>query len=408
MAQALLGGKAVLFTAHSATGDYYEDANIVVQSLPDGPRKVVQRGGFHGRYLGSGHVVYVHGGTLFAAPFDLERLETTGEPAPVLEGVASDIFGGAQFAFSARGTLAFLRGQSLDLAVPILWMDREGKTEPLRAVPANYTNVRFSPDGRLLAMDIRESSQTDLWVYEWGRETMSRLTADPGEDERPVWTPDGRRIAFASAREDKATTNLYWQRADGTGDAERLTESKNRQFPSSWHPTGRFLAYDELNPQTSRDIMILPLEGDEALGWKTGKPTVFLNTPFIEGHAAFSPDGRWLAYISADTGRREVFVRPFPGPGGKWPVSTGGGTFPTWSRNRKELFYRASDGTLMVAAYAAEGDSFRAEKPRQWSPGLVPFRAGIRTFDLHPDGQRFAVPKEPLINNSSYLIRKWL
>jgi serine/threonine protein kinase len=390
--QALLGGKAVLFTALSASGDI-DDANVVIQRLPAGPRKIVQRGGFHGRYLGSGHLVYVHGATLLAAPFDLERLEPTGEPAPVMEGIASNFFGGAQFAFSARGTLAFLRGQSLDLTVPILWMDREGTAEPLRAVPANYANVRFSPNGRLLAMDIRENNQTDLWVYEWGRDTMSRLTSDPGEDERPVWTPDGRRIAFASARGDKVTTNLYWQRADGTGEAERLTESRNRQYPSSWHPTGRFLAYDELNPETSRDIMILPLEGDEASGWKPGKPTVFLNSPFIEGHAAFSPDGRWLAYISTESGRREVFVRPFPGPGGKWQVSTGGGTFPTWARNRKELFYRASDGTLMVAAFAAEEDSFNAEKPRPWSPAHIPFRAGIRTFDLHPDGQRVAVPR---------------
>lgn len=383
----------MLFTAQSGGGDVEDYASVVVQRLPDGPRKVVLRGGFHGRYLGSGHVLYLHGGTLWAVPFDLERLEPLGEPTPVLEGVASNAFGGAQFAFSAGGTLAFVRGQSLGLDVPIQWMDREGKTEPLRAVPASYTSVRFAPDGRRLAMDIRQNSQTDVWVYEWGRDTMSRLTIDPGDDERPLWTPDGRRITFASTRGGQATTNLYWQRADGTGDAERLTESQNRQFPTSWHPTGRFLAYDELSPQTSRDIVILPLEGDETSGWKPGKPTAFLNTPFVEGHATFSPDGRWLAYMSAESGRREVYVRPFPGPGGKWPVSTTGGIFPTWSRNRKELFYRGSDDTLKVVAYVAEGDTFRAEKPRQWSPGRVPFRAGIRTFDLHPDGQRIAVLK---------------
>jgi serine/threonine-protein kinase len=391
--QALFGGKAVLFTAHS-TGDF-EDANVVVQRLPDGPRKIVQRGGMHGRYLGSGHVVYVHEGTLFAVPFDLERLETTGEPAPVLEGVTSaPLNAGAQFAFSARGTLAYVRGQSLGLDVPIQWMARERKTQPLRAVPANCNNVRFSPDGRLLAMDIRKGGQLDVWVYEWARDTMSRLTSDPSEDSRPQWIPDGRRVAFASARGDGATPNLYWQRADGTGDAERLTESKNGQLPMSWHPTGRFLAYTETNPQTGFDIMILPLEGDEASGWKPGKPTVFLNSPFVENQAAFSPDGRWLAYNATETGRPEVYVRPFPGPGGKWQVSTGGGAFPTWSRNRKELFYRAADQTLMVAPYAAEGASFRAEKPRRWSPARIPLRVlGTRTFDLHPDGLRFAVLK---------------
>jgi serine/threonine-protein kinase len=142
------------------------------------------------------------------------------------------------------------------------------------------------------------------------------------------------------------------------------------------------------------DIMILPTEGDEASGWKPGKPTAFLNSPFVEINAAFSPDGRWLAYQSDESGRIEVYVRPFPGPGGKWQISTGGGAFPAWSRNRKELFYRTLELTLMVAPYAAEGDSFRAEKPRQWSPGLVTPRGGNnRGFDLHPDGQRVAVLK---------------
>ena len=391
--QALPGGKAVLFTA--GAGGSYESASIVVQSLPNGARKVLQRGGYHGRYLRSGHVVYMHEGTLFGAPFDLGRLELTGPPAPVLEGVAANSGNaGAQFAFSDRGTLVFLPGQSLGAGVPIQWMDKDGKTEPLRALAGNYNNIRFSPDGQRLALDLREGGELDVWVYEWGRDTMSRLTFDPGEDSWPVWTPDGRRIAFASTRADKATRNLYWQRADGTGEAGRLTDSKNAQFPMSWHPSGKFLAFAEIHPQTNFDVMILPMEGDEASGWKPGKPTVFLNSPFFETQAAFSPDGRWLAYRSNESGRPEVYVRPFPGPGGKWQVSTGGGHYPTWSRNRKELFYRTLELTLMVAPYAVEGDSFRGEKPRQWSPGLVSTRGpNNRTFDLHPDGQRFAVLK---------------
>ena len=141
------------------------------------------------------------------------------------------------------------------------------------------------------------------------------------------------------------------------------------------------------------DLMILPLQGDEAMGWKPGKPVAFLTSEFIEGTAAFSPDGRWLAYESNETGRVEVYVRPFPGPGGKWPVSTGGGGLPTWSRTRKELFYRASDFKLIVAAYGVDGGSFRAEKPRVWSEAPLEARGFVRTFDLHPDGQRFAVRK---------------
>ena len=391
--QALPGGRAVLFTA--GIGGTYDDASIVVQSLPEGPKKVLHRGGYHGRYLPSGHLVYIHEGTLFGAPIDLGRLELTGPPTPVLEGVTSNtrMSGGAQFAYSERGTLVFLPGASVETDAPIEWMDKDGKTEPLRAVAGKYFNVRFSPDGQRLALDLGDNTESDVWVYEWGLDTMSRLTFDPGRDERPVWTPDGSRIAFSSTRADQATPNLYWQRADGTGESERLTEGKSPQNPTSWHPGGKFLAFNEDKSQGNRDIWILPMEGEEASGWKPGKPFAFLSSPFSEAEAAFSPDGRWLAYQSAESGTVEVYVRPFPGPGGKWLVSTGGGLFPTWSQNQKELFYRTPESILMVAPYAAEGDRFRAEKPRQWSPGLVPARGPNRTFDLHPDGQRFAVLK---------------
>jgi Tol biopolymer transport system component len=391
--QALPGGRAVLFTAN-AIGDS-ENASIVVQSLPKGPRRVLQLGGYHGRYLRSGHVVYIHLGTLFAAPFDLGRLELTGPAAPVLQGVtAAPTNAGAQFAFSDRGTLVFLPGQTVAAGVPIQWMNQDGKTEPLRALAGNYNNIRFSPDGQRLAMELGEGRERDVWVYEWGRDTMSRLTFDPGDDTRPVWTPDGQRIAFASTRAGKATRNIYWQRADGTGTAERLTETKNPPVPLSWHPSGKFLVFHENDPQTGMDLWILPMEGNETSGWKPGKPTAFLKSPSNEVEPAFSPDGKWLAYQSSESGRSEVYVRPFPGPGGKWQVSTGGGSYPTWSRNRKELFYRTAEFGFMVAAYAVAGDSFRAEKPRQWSPGLVPARGTARTFDLHPDGRRFAVLKD--------------
>jgi serine/threonine-protein kinase len=272
-------------------------------------------------------------------------------------------------------------------------MDRQGGMQSMRSVPAFYNHLRFSPDGRRLAMEIREGRQTDVWVYEWERDKMSRLTVDPGENKSPVWAPDGRRIAFASTRGDKATRNLYWQRADGTGEAGRLTWSSNAQGPTSWHPMGRLVAYDEQSPQGRGDIMILPLDGDEASGWKPGKPTVFLASPFDESAADFSPDGRWLAYHSDESGRPEVYVRPFPGSGEKRQVSSGGGMYPTWSRSRKELVYQqAADWTLMVAAYSTEGDSFSAEKPQP--AGRIPRRGlGMPGWDLHSDGQRFAVLK---------------
>jgi eukaryotic-like serine/threonine-protein kinase len=212
----------------------------------------------------------------------------------------------------------------------------------------------------------------------------------PATDGFPVWTPNGQRIAFASLRADKATRNLYWQRADGTGEAERLTESANGQTPESWHPSGKFLAFSETHPQTGNDIMMLPLEGDEVSGWKPGKPGVFLNTPFNEYAPAFSPDGRWLAYESNESGTIEVFVRPFPGPGGKQLVSTGGGRTPAWSPNGTELFYSTRD-QIWVASYSVEGEAFRLGKSRPWSPGRLVQRSGFNRFDLHPDGKRVAV-----------------
>jgi serine/threonine-protein kinase len=227
-----------------------------------------------------------------------------------------------------------------------------------------------------------------VWIYEWARDTLTRLTFDPADDRKPVWTPDGKRIVFLSLHD--KVPNLYWQHADGTGEIQRLTESPNAQYPASYHPSGKYLAFNELNPQTKDDLMILPIDGDEASGWKPGKPVVFLNTPASEIEPVFSPDGRWIAYISNESGRPEVFVRPFPGPGGKWQISTAGGIDMAWSRTRRELFYRTLDNRIMVAPYTVEGDSFKADKPRLWSEQPI-FPRRERAFDLHPDGDRLAV-----------------
>lgn len=392
--QVLPGGQALLFTSVSAPFS----TNLVVQALLTGTRTVVQRGGYHGRYLPSGHLVYVYDGTLFAVPFDLDQLTATGPAVPALEGLASNrASGAAQFAVSASGsgTLMYLQGPISGSGEPIHWMDFTGTPTVLRATPATWMNFLFAPDGQRLALQQINEGQADIWVYEWARDALTRLTFDPASDQKPVWTPDGHRLAFTSFRADKTTSNLYWQRADGTGDAQRLTKSPHFQQPTSWHPSGKFLAFEEFDSVSNisvsnTDVMILPMAGDEASGWMPGTPTKFLSTPFAEREPMFSPDGRWLAYSSNESGRDEVYVRSFPGPGTKSQISTNGGTYPTWSRTKRELLY-GLNGQIMVAPYKVEGESFRAEKPRPWFEGRYVVRGLTRMFDLHPDGTRVAL-----------------
>jgi Tol biopolymer transport system component len=393
--QMLPGSKAVLFTS-SAHGNNYEDAEIDVYSIASGQRKTVQRGGFYARYLPSGHVVYMHEGTLFAVPFDLQRLTVTGQPAPILEGVAaSSRTGGAQLSFSENGNLVYVAGPAGGQNVSIYWMDHEGKFTPLRETPGGYDNPAFSPDGKRLALEIFDGRRRDIWVYELERDIPTRLTFAGELNRYPVWTPDGQRLAYSS-QEKGGVFNLWWIRADGAGDAQRLAESKNRQYAGSWRPDGRVLAFSQTNPDTSEDIMTLFIEGDEKSGWKPGESKPFVNSTFNEGQPAFSPDGRWLAYASNESGNYEVYVRPFPGPGGKWQLSTGGGLLPKWSHNGKELFYRTEDSKIIVVSYSASGDSFHADKPQLWSPGqFTDVGLGDYNFDPHPDGKRFAVLKAP-------------
>ncbi len=390
--QVLPGGKDVLFTAATASASF-DDAEINVFSMGSGKRKTILRGGSYARYLPGGYLVYIHAGTLFAVPFDLKRLETTGQSAPVVEGVASNPdVGGAQFSVSDSGTLVYVSGLALSQDVSIFWMDAAGKFTSLRDTPGNYSNVAISPDGKRLAMDITNGGRTDVWVYKWERGTLTRLTFAALSNSYPVWTPDGQRIVYASG-EKGGVPNLWWIRADGGGDAQRLSESKSTQIPVSWSPDGKTLAFFQNNPGTGFDVMTLPIDGNEKSGWKPGEPKPFVNTPFTEVLPAFSPDGRWIAYSSSESGAFEVYVRPFPGPGGRWQISTGTGAYPIWSKNGKELFYRAVDGKIMVLNYTTSGDTFRADKPSVWSSSAFANRSNVWNFSLSPDGKRFAVLK---------------
>ena len=300
----------------------------------------------------------------------------------------------AQFAYSQEGTLVYLPSATANPRFTLNWLDRKGETKALRDVPGGYRGLHLAPGGHRLALNIKDGAPgatSDIWVYDWERDAPTRLTFDAANEAVPLWSPNGDGLVFNSNREGAGLQNLYWKRADGTGEVQRLTESRNWQIPSSWHPTGKFLAFFELDPETDWDIRILPLEGDERSGWKPGQATTFLSAPFEELFPAFSPDGRWLAYQSNESGQNEIYVRPFPGPGGKWQISSGGGTIPIWSENGTELFYLSPTPQIMVVTYTAEGESFRASQPLLRSEGRIAGRRFARAYDLHPDGERFAV-----------------
>jgi len=392
--QVLPGSKAVIYTSPTTPGNF-ANASIIARALPNGSRKVLVKDAYYGRYVASGHLLFFREQTLFAAPFDADRLEVTGAAVPAIEGVRSNNgSGGGQFDVSGEGTIVYAAGATLADTAPIRWMERSGTLSVLRSTPSSWTNPAFSPDGNLLAIDIDDGTQTDIWIYDWQRDTLSRRTFDKADDARPVWSPDGTRIAFASRRGDVPAFNIYWQRADGTGDAERLTTSKNSQWPTSFHPNGRVLAFLEVPSGGPSDVMMLPIDGDEKAGWKPGAPTAFLKESFAESSAMFSPDGRWIAYISNEGGRNDIFVRPYPGPGGKFQISSGAADDPSWSRTAPELFFLSSaDLRINVMPYRVEGNTFVAGKPVPLNDTRIAGRprSPSRDLDVHPDGKRFVV-----------------
>jgi serine/threonine-protein kinase len=383
--QVLPGSQAVLFTS-APTSLGRDDADIEVLALNTGVRKALQRGGYYGRYLPTGHLVYVHEGVLFGVGFDAERLEVRGTPTPLVDDIASDpVLGGGQFDFSGTGTLVYMAGKEAIQTWPIAWLDSSGKTQPLLDAPGAYYYPRVSPDGRRLAFTKIAKGQ-DVFVYDFERQVMTRLTFD-GRSGFPVWSPDGRHIAFRSF---VGGLRIWWVRSDGAGEPQRLIEGQNPLIPWSFSPDGRRLAYQEVNAQTGYDIWTVPLDISDPDHPKPGKPEPFLTTPAAELAPMFSPDGRWIAYRSNESGINEIYVRPFPGPGGKWQVSAAGGLYAFWGKNGRELFYEAADHRIMELEYTAKGDSFLPGTPRVWSVSRI-FNPGVSHMDLAPDGKHFAV-----------------
>jgi serine/threonine protein kinase/Tol biopolymer transport system component len=384
----LPGSKAVLFAA-GPTAITFTNARIAVQWVTTSEQRTLVQAGMYPRYAPSGHLVYAQGGSLMAVPFDAQRVEVTGAAVPVVEGVLqSPVTGAAQYSISATGSMAYVPGGVQATQLGLVWVNRNGAEQPLAAPGHAYFMPRLSPDGRRVAVGITES-ESQIWLYDLSRDALTRFTFEGNYNPVPVWTPDGKRIAFESNKE--GPPNLFWQLADGSGGLERLNTSENIQVPMSWSRDGKLLAFMDVN-STGVDIWVLQM-GDPSPGsGQFRKAQPFLRTPFNEGAPAFSPDARWLAYISDESGRYEIYVQPYPGPGGKWQISTEGGTEPMWNPKGRELFYRSGDKMMAVDITTQPG--FAAGKPRMLFAGryqATPVQSA--DYDVSSDGQRFLMLK---------------
>jgi len=393
--QVLPGGENVLFTGLvAASGAAFYSANIEVLSLTSGLVKVVRRGGYFGRYLPSGHLIYVRQGTLYGVPFDLKRLETRSEPAALVE----DIDETSRPSFSQTGTLLYTNAATG--VAHISWLEGAGKSQ---RVVSPYINLsrqaetpRLSPDGNRLALAVAG----DLFVHDLQRGTATRLTFDAALNRHPVWTPDGQHIVYASdvPRED-GEFGIWWIRADGSSKPLKLFGDRTPLQVFSISPDGRALAFVRTGQERAFEIWILPLDASDSEHSKPGKPEPLTRESLSQVDPAFSPDGRWIAYVSTNGAGKggQVTVRPFPSEpsAGRWAISESesGAKFPVWSRNRSELFYLNSDNRIMVVRYTANDRFFVPEKPRLWSPAPLfrPTNNGLWNLDIAPDGRRFVV-----------------
>jgi serine/threonine-protein kinase len=371
--QVLPGAHAVLFTVMESTGnpDYWSLAAFFPES---GELRRLLHGGSFGRYVPTRHLIYVRGGALYAVPFDPDRVETTGASTLLLDGVRVGEGGAAQLSLSRNGTLVYVPGGAMSVS-ELVWVDREGKVEPLGFPPLPFGTFQLSPEGRRLAVVVNER-HPEVWIYDLERGTRDKLTLE-GDNANPIWTPDGKRVVFSSNRGGR--TSLYSKAVDGSGDTEVLLPSDKLPLPYSWTPDGRMLAISTLSSPSGAGLWVHAIDGEREM-----RP--FRDTPANEWGPDISPDGRWVAYTSDMSGRYEVYVQAFPSGGRTWTISTEGGEEPIWSPGGNELFYR--NGDKWMAVPVSLGAQFSAGKPRELFRGLFP-NVWERSYDVGPGARRF-------------------
>ena len=385
----LPSGHHVLFTDNTA--GRLDDARVAVLSPSSDEIKNLVNGATYPRYSTTGHILFTRDGSLYAVPFDPQALEVTGREQKLIDGVMSADTGAAQFTISTNDILAYVAGGLTSRVHELVWVDREGGTEALVDVGGGFGSVRLSPDGTQLALSIQDGANLDIWLLDLMRlPALTRVTFHPGEDFSPVWDPIGGRLAFASEiGEDTGELGpgLAW--IEGLSEPpEQLLQTPEMgdwDFPSSWSPDGQWLAFDARKGGASVGIYLLPVGGER-------EPVAFLTTPAREFSGMFSPNGQWIAYVSDESGRLEVYMRPFPGPGSQIQISTSGGAEPLWSRDGRELFYW--EGNRMMSVSLSVGSVLDVSSPKTLFEGRFERAlSGGRTanYDVSLDGSRFVM-----------------
>jgi eukaryotic-like serine/threonine-protein kinase len=365
-------GSTLFFSGSTRLGE----EQVFVQSLRTGERRLVGSG-FSPHYLSTGHLVYVQSGRLMAVRFDLARMQTEGAPTVVFEGIEETTWGTPQIALSPSGSILYIPASGAAAGNELVWLSLDGKVEStIPAAGRAYSSPRVSPDGRTIAAAIR-GVPTDIWQYDLARETWGRFTFD-GTSQYPVWSPDGRKLIYNSGK--LGPTEFLSKPVDNTASESVLLGGDSQIVPFSISPDGRILVYVVVDPKNLPDIWTLNID-DPA------KRRPFLQTPFREGAPVFSPDGHWIAYASDESGRSEIYVRPFPGPGQQWTISTEGGAEPIWPRKSQQIFYRNAD-TMMVVDVTTTPE-FSASKPRRlFERSYERSDAYWPNYDATPDGRR--------------------
>jgi serine/threonine-protein kinase len=381
---ALPGGRGILYSVRN------DDAGgpIAVRDASTGVSKNVIQAGDQAHYVESGHIVYSLGNTLYAVAFDLARLEASGDPVALVANVVVKGTGASDFAVSKNGTLVYAPGGAdLEPLRSLVWVDRAGGETPLPAPKRTYFALRVSPDGTRAAVDIRDQER-DVWVWDFARQTLSRLSFGKGLDTFPVWTPDGRKIAYARA----SAGAILVRSADGTGKEERVGEGEYVQFAQSFTPDGKRLLVTQ--QRSSNDLALLDMNA------ASGTATLVVDSPFVDGPGELSPDGRWLAYQSNESGQDQIYVRPLDMPAGRVQVSQAGGTKPAWARNQRELFYLDAAGALTSVPVSTAG-AFTIGAPVTISSTRYFTATQTRSYDVTPDGRRFLFIKDAAQNPST-------